>query len=159
MRKAHWRPKARAAELVVRELTEELLVYDLERHQAHCLNQTAARVWRLCDGKKTVREIAECLVRDLHAAVDERIVLFALGQLAEFRLLEEGETLLPEPVRVSRREMMRTLSVATAVTLPLIVSISAPTAAQAASCVNTTCTAGGPPCCVGTCQGGLCVGS
>ena len=47
-------PAARTSGLVVRELAEETLVYDEERHRAHCLNRTAALVWRHCDGKTPV---------------------------------------------------------------------------------------------------------
>lgn len=157
------KPRARKAELIVRELPDEMLVYDLQRHEAHCLNRTAALVWVKCDGHTTLREITKSLTKEFKAPVDERIVRLALEQLAKFHLLDEAETLpahLPsEMTRMSRREMMRTLGVAAAVTLPLIVSISSPTTAQAASCVNTGCTAGGLPCCVGTCntQTGLCV--
>jgi hypothetical protein len=39
-------PRARRDELVVEELDDETLVYDLERHKARCLNHTAALVWR-----------------------------------------------------------------------------------------------------------------
>ncbi len=154
-------PRARQEELVVRELPDELLVYDLQRHEAHCLNQTAALVWKKCDGKTTLREITKSLTKELHVPVDERIVRLSLDQLAKFHLLDEAETLRthlpPEIARMSRREMMRNLGVAAAVALPLIVSINAPTTAQAASCVNSGCTPGGQPCCVGTCKaGGIC---
>src|SRR2546423_15689116 len=46
-------PRARDARLVIQELPDELLVYDLERHRAHSLNRTAALVWRHCDWKKS----------------------------------------------------------------------------------------------------------
>jgi Coenzyme PQQ synthesis protein D (PqqD) len=162
MRKDSLTPTARKDELVIRELADELLVYDLKRHKAHCLNLTAAAVWKQCDGKTSIKAITRSLAKELQAPVDERLVHLALEQLSKFQLLDETETLpplpSPEPARTSRREMMRTLGAAAAVALPLIVSISAPTSVQAASCVETTCTAGGPPCCVGTCQNGLCVG-
>ena len=157
-------PRARQEELVVRELPDEMLVYDLERHEAHCLNRTAALVWKKCDGKTTLLEITESLAKELNATVDERIVILALDQLTKFHLLDKAETqplgLPSEMMRMSRREMMRTLGTAAAVALPLIVSISAPTAAQAASCVpGPSCTPGGLPCCVGTCTAGICTGS
>ena len=34
---------------------DELVVYDLERHKASCLNETAAQVWQWCDGATTPR--------------------------------------------------------------------------------------------------------
>ena len=42
---------ARHDELVVQELPDEVLVYDLRKHKAHCLNQTAAFVWNHCNGQ------------------------------------------------------------------------------------------------------------
>ena len=51
------RPKARAEGVVVRELDEEVLVYDLDTHRAVCLNGAAAAVWRLCDGRRTPDDI------------------------------------------------------------------------------------------------------
>jgi len=39
------RPRKRRDGLVVQELPEETLVYDLERHKAHCLEAASAAVW------------------------------------------------------------------------------------------------------------------
>ena len=47
-------PRARKEGLVVQDMPDELLVYDVDRHKAHCLNQTAALVWKRCDGKTSV---------------------------------------------------------------------------------------------------------
>jgi len=55
------RPLARQDRLVVQELSEEVLVYDLDRHRAHCLNRTAALIWRHCDGSTSVAEMARRL--------------------------------------------------------------------------------------------------
>ena len=51
MKNASRLPHARTDNLVIRELDDETLVYDMERDEAHCLNQTAALVWKQCDGK------------------------------------------------------------------------------------------------------------
>jgi hypothetical protein len=58
MREPTLLPKARTADLVINDLTDEVLVYDLKRDKAHCLNPTAAAVWKLCDGKSSAAEIA-----------------------------------------------------------------------------------------------------
>lgn len=50
-------PVARQSGLVVQEMPEEVLVYDLETNKAHCLNQSAAFVWKSCDGKNSVMDI------------------------------------------------------------------------------------------------------
>ncbi|MEJ7826475.1 MAG: PqqD family peptide modification chaperone, partial [Solirubrobacteraceae bacterium] len=54
-------PLARSEGLVVEELGDEILVYDLDVKNAHCLSPTAARVWRLCDGGTSSAVIAEQL--------------------------------------------------------------------------------------------------
>ena len=64
-------PAARQAGLVVRELPGETLVYDLENNKAHCLNGTAALVWRRCDGQTTVAELAQTLHEELGLPADE----------------------------------------------------------------------------------------
>src|SRR5436309_937047 len=89
-RTAQTLPSARSGQLVVRELPDETLVYDLERHQAHCLNSTSAFVWKYCDGKTTVVEMTRLLSRELAAPVDDDVVWLALGQLRRLHLLEEG---------------------------------------------------------------------
>jgi len=64
-RTRHFRPKARTEGIVVRELPEEVLVYDLERHAAVCLNRTAALVWKRCDGRASVGELSRSLAAEL----------------------------------------------------------------------------------------------
>ena len=54
-------PRARNEGLLVQEMPDELLVYDLVRHKAHCLNQTAAMIWTRCDGKTSVKQMAAFL--------------------------------------------------------------------------------------------------
>ena len=58
-------PRIRKQKLIVDELPDEVLVYDLDRHKAHCLNSTAAMVWRRCDGKTRPAEIARRLQGEL----------------------------------------------------------------------------------------------
>jgi hypothetical protein len=134
-------PRLRGHALVIHDLPDEVLVYDLERDRAYCLNQTAALVWRACDGKLATHEIAHKLTVELDAIISEDLVLLALAQLDQVHLLEEYKTLPPPYPAVSRRELVRTLGVAAAVTLPLITSIVAPTPAQAATCLppNAPC--------------------
>ncbi|MGH9874075.1 MAG: PqqD family protein [Pyrinomonadaceae bacterium] len=134
-------PRLRAAGLVIHELPDEVLVYDKTTDQAHCLNHTAALVWRACDGKLTPAEIARKLTTQLGADVPEAVVLFALTKLEKLHLLEPRESTPASYAGISRRQMARTLGLAAAVALPVVTSIVAPTPAQAA-----TCTAPGQPC-------------
>ena len=50
-------PVARKENLVIQEMPEEVLVYDMDTNKAHCLNRTAAFVWKSCDGKNSVAPI------------------------------------------------------------------------------------------------------
>ena len=130
-----YKPKVRESGLLIQQLVDELLVYDLERNEAHCLNGIAASVWTLCDGEKSVAEIGRLLKTDLAPADVEVLVWSALDQFAERRLLQEevGE----EPDRtpaamMTRRQMVARIGLAVA-TLPLVESIVSPPAAMAQS--------------------------
>jgi hypothetical protein len=125
-------PLARAKDLVVEELADEVLVYDLNNNKAHCLNQTTAAVWKHCDGKRTVAEIADLLKKEMNAPVDEVLVELALDQLSRRRLLDEPFK-MPAMPGMSRRQLIRTLGWAAVVAVPVITTIVAPTAAHAQS--------------------------
>ena len=73
-------PRARQDDFVVEKLPDETLVYDLNRYKAHCLNPTSALVWRRCDGRTTVAEVAALLERELRypARLQETRVLMNL---------------------------------------------------------------------------------
>ena len=144
-------PRARQEGLLVHELTDELLVYDLKRHKAHCLNKTAALVWNRCDGEKGISEITRLLGQQMGSSVDEDIVRLALDQLERARLLGERPSHATRAGRVSRRQLIRRMGVAAAVSLPLVVSILAPTSAQVVSCKQSgmPCPNGKSDCCAG----------
>src|SRR5437773_6723974 len=100
-------PRRRHKDLVIENLADETLVYDLKRHKGHCLNGTASRVWKLCNGRTTVPEMMARLERDLHMPVDEQVVWFALRRLDKAYLLRER---LPSGLSeraLSRRQLMR----------------------------------------------------
>lgn len=131
-------PRARKDGVLVREVAGETLVYDLERHRAHCLNATTAAVWRACDGASTLSGAAAAVRRDLGIAADERVVLMALAQLRRARLVDGPlPSRGPGAGRVTRRDLMVKLGLA-ALSVPLLTTIDAPAAAGAASrpCIN-----------------------
>src|SRR5262249_23076057 len=101
------RPQARHDKLLVRQVGDELVVYDMKRHQAHRLNRTAALVWRHCDGRTTVPEIARMLQQHLKHSVDENLVWSSLFRLERARLLREYITGPQEVVGLSRRQALR----------------------------------------------------
>jgi hypothetical protein len=139
-------PQARKDGIVVRELPDEVLVYDLERHKAHCLNQTAAAVWRLCDGETTPKEMSFRLAREFSTPVDEDVVWLALDELGKLNLLESP---VVRPAGLSRAQLMRRVGVVTAaIALPAAFSLHVPSA-SAAAC-SSFCS--GPQDCPASCS-------
>jgi hypothetical protein len=138
-------PRARKEGLLTEELSNEVLVYDLERHKAHCLNPSAALIWKHCDGRTSITEIVQLLEKSLGTSVDEDVVWCALDQLEKDYLLEEQVAWPTGMERISRRTLIRRVGMA-AILLPLVTTISAPTAHASASC--------GMPCVAGNCPTG-----
>ena len=135
-------PKTRSTRLFVQQLPDELVVYDVEHNEVHCLNGSAARVWALCDGKTTVSEIARLLGTDLEPQAAEALVWMALDQFEEKHLLEEVATSGPamyRPQDMTRRQMMLRAGLVVAL-LPMVDSIIAPPAAVAQSVAPGGCT-------------------
>jgi hypothetical protein len=152
-------PRARQNGLVVRELDDEVLVYDLERNEAHCLNQTAGLVWKHCDGETTISEMVELLRKDLGPAADEQVVWHALLQLGKDHLLEEQVSRPATAPVMTRRHMLQKVGVA--VTAAAVTSIAVGGVAHAVSCPSgensTTCPGGTVRCCPTGMNPGLCV--
>ncbi|MGZ8847663.1 MAG: PqqD family protein [Pyrinomonadaceae bacterium] len=134
-------PYARTDNLVIRQLDDETLVYDMVRDEAHCLNQTAALVWRHCDGKTTARRAARSLGKELDTAVDADLIWLAVKQLQRFHLVEGAK----KSPSVSRRDLVLKYA-PLALALPVIISIVAPRPVEAASCSG--------PCAQNECPGG-----
>jgi hypothetical protein len=156
------RPLAQISDLVTREVADEVLVYDLRRHKAHCLNRTAALVWKYCDGQNTMADITGLIGQDSDTIIDEAAVRLAVAQLGRAHLLEEDLIQEPESFRLSRRDLIRRLGQGATLALPLVTSIIAPSAAKAASCGpsnNTTklnpvgCPCNTNPACANSCCG------
>ena len=111
------KPEKRRDGLVVKELPEEVLVYDLERHRAHCLNPAAAAVFKSCDGERTVGELARILRKETGAPADEAWVHLALDRLEKAHLLEERGTAPRIGHGVSRRDVLKKAGVGLAAAL------------------------------------------
>jgi hypothetical protein len=140
-------PLARSADLIVDSIGDELLVYDTLSNRAHSLNSVSAVVWQACDGTRSARDIAA------RTAVDLPAVELALDNLADIELIDGHQR-----TGISRRAALRRITVGAAglaVALPVIRSITAPTAAMALS----TCNANGDACTGQTCcAGSFCSG-
>ena len=137
------KPVARHEGLVVQEMPDEVLVYDLNTNKAHCLNKSAAAVWKNCDGTNSISDIAAILKNEFKTPVTEDFVWLAIDQLGKDELLEKQLT--SSVNGLSRREVMRRVALGSLIALPVVASLLAPTAVHAGSqCGVTgqcTCTA------------------
>jgi hypothetical protein len=147
-------PQAKTDGVVVEHLADEVLVYDLKRDRAHCLNVTAARVWEKCDGQRTIRQIASEVVKGEEEAGEE-VVWLAVEELSRAGLMEEK--IKRSSGGISRREVIKRIAVGAAIGVPVVTSIVAPTASHAANCIPTGggCTTA-VNCCSGVCNAGRC---
>lgn len=141
------KPLAKTKEILVQELENELLVYDLQTNKAFVLNETSALIFQLCDGTKTIAEISDSMSRKLKTLVSEDFILLALNELKKDGLLEDDAQLNSYFAEFSRREMVRKIGLASMIALPLVSSVVAPSAAMAASqAVNCSPTPLAPGC-------------
>lgn len=155
-------PVARTEDLVIQELRDEILVFDTKSNKAHCLNQTAAKVWKFCDGKNTISDINELFKIQTGANVPENLIWLAIDQLNERELL--AEKFEKSLAGQNRREVLKKIGLATVVALPIVASITAPTAALAVACSGTVTSClgcpNGTPCDVdGDMVIGMCAGN
>jgi hypothetical protein len=60
-------------------MDQEIVLYDTLTNQAHVLNQSAALVWELSDGKRTVAHLTQLVARELNAEPNIELI-----QLADF---------------------------------------------------------------------------
>ena len=126
-------PMARQNGIVVQEMPDEVLVYDLDSNKAHCLNQSAALVWKSCDGTNTAQDIVRQFESTGGGKVTEDFVWLAIDQLNENGLLQNE--VAPRFQGQSRRQVLKTIGLASMVALPIIASLAAPsTALGAVSC-------------------------
>lgn len=128
-------PAARVLDLAITETKDEAIVYDTRVHHIHHLNASTMQVWRLCDGRRTLAELQTAL----GGSWDASMVRLALTKLADADLLDRP---LPDALRVAtrnRRTFVRQAAAGSALALPMIASMTAPTAAQAMSQPDPVC--------------------
>jgi len=79
------RTPKRDPEYHLEEIDGELLLYNPSKTQTLYLNETAAIIWQLCDGKRSEREIVEMLVASFPEAADsiESDIREALREIEE----------------------------------------------------------------------------
>jgi transposase len=169
-------PSARRTGIIRKEVDGELLVYDLTRDKAHCLNESAAAIWKRCDGRTSIKAITASLSKEVGTTVDERVVWLALADLRRTHLLEEPRTAEQNEdsntsqgkrqkngqwpqvmLGMSRREAVKRIGLGAAIALPVVISITSPTPAQAGSCLASGAgCVDSMDCCSKTCSGSVC---
>ncbi len=149
---SNWRPKAiKKEDLLLDVVGDEVLLYNLEGRRVHCLNEPAFRIWKLCNGRRTVKEMATELETNLNPEARELVVRNVINEFSHLGLVEASSGL---KTVISRRDMARRIGIGAvaAVALPLITSVVAPTPARAATCFgfNHACTTNSQ-CCSNNC--------
>ncbi len=132
-------PLSRKDNIVIQEVDDEILIYDLIKNKAFCLNKTSAMVWQECDGTKTVDEISRAVSKKAGEPVSEDIVWLALSQFKSDKLLEKNNSLTTPFDGLTRREVVKRIGFATTVALPMIAGVVAPSAVNAQSVAAVTC--------------------
>ena len=124
-------PKARQTDVLVEKVGDETILYDGQRQLAHSLNRSASIVWENSDGEHSVPQLAQLVSAELGIEPNDSVVEYALDRLASANLLEDSQ--------VSRRDVVRRLTLvgASALALPVVLSVLAPTEAMAASGQNS----------------------
>lgn len=133
-------PLARTAEIVLQELGEEILIYDLKTHKAYNLNETSSIVYRACDGKTAFDELKH------KTKFTDDIIFLALDELKKENLLEENQLYSSPFSGMGRREAIRKVGLASMIALPTISALIAPTAAMAQSAGSQAATPTPVPC-------------
>jgi hypothetical protein len=125
----------RTRRVLVEELGDEVVLYDLDDDRAHLLSPNVARVWHAADGTRTVRHLRSAVVAETPAQ-SEFIVWDALEQLAAASMIQ-GSLIMPgRPGGMTRRTILKRLAL-TAVAIPVITTIVSPTPAAALTCGQT----------------------
>ena len=118
-------PKARNENIVVNELKDEVLVYDLTTSEAFCLNETSSKVFNACNGETTFADL-----RTKNKLTND-VIYLALDGLKKKNLID-GDYTSPF-AGMNRREVIRKVGLASMIALPMISALVAPPAAHAAS--------------------------
>lgn len=128
------KPKTRHDDILTQELMDEILIYDKPHDKVYCLNHTLSAVYNACDGNRTLAQIKEAVSAQIKAPVSDEFILFALKQLDEKDLMANAEELKGQiNLTIPRRELIKKAGLATMVALPVISTLVAPSAANAAS--------------------------
>src|SRR6476620_5693303 len=92
-------PLARNTNIIVQEAGKELLIYDLNIHQAFNLNETSKIIYRHCNGKTSLVEL-----KRKYKFTDD-LIYFALEELQQYNLIESEK--INYFGKLTRRQVIR----------------------------------------------------
>lgn len=121
--------------LLVDELPDETLVYDLDRHRAHCLNATAGFLLRAADGTRSRSELETMAEAEFGPVGSHEVVGVGLERLHKAGLIEWEAP--PGDARMTRRETLKKIA-AVGILLPTVMTLVSPHPAQAATGLPTS---------------------
>ena len=116
--------------ILVEELPDETLVYDLDRHRAHCLNPTAAFLLTQANGERDLEDLSRLAEAEFGENTTAEVVQLGMERLQRARLVEWEGADTPE-TGISRKDAIRRLALVGLV-LPAVMTIVTPFPAQAA---------------------------
>ena len=84
------RPPTRSPDVALQRVGQEAILHDRRNGRAHVINESAARIWDLCDGQASLEEIAIALAASYHieASVVRGDVAQIIATFRELRILE-----------------------------------------------------------------------
>ena len=121
--------------LLSERVDNELLVFNEATDEGHALNESAAAVFNLCDGKTDREAMATVLANDFGLPNNGLVVDLALSELRDAGLITVDQV----PEGISRRSVIRQLglSVMVAAALPVIETMLARPASASAQASPT----------------------
>jgi hypothetical protein len=148
-------PTARSENLLIEDVAGELLIYDVSNNRAHCLNESAAAIWKHCDGSQSIDKLANHLFPKLEASDARQLVGVGVERLRRRHLVESAPA-AAATVDLSKRQLLKKVAIlaaAAGVVAPLVSTVVAPTAAYAFSCMPSGFPCSSPfQCCSGLCR-------
>jgi hypothetical protein len=130
-------PRLRTKDVIVRELQDEILIYDLATNNALCLNPAGRLVADHCDGVTTLGEVADKFGTGANAESAEVVVLAVLSRLRKEGLLE-GSIDLPDEADLPTRRRVLSAAASVGAALPMISLLVVPSAmAQQSGCIGS----------------------
>ena len=84
------RPPISSKDVTLQRVGQEVILHDRRNGRAHVINETAAQVWELCDGRITLDQIVSALSASYQvpASVVREDVNYILAKFRELRVVE-----------------------------------------------------------------------